>query len=95
VREDIYPHLHSFALDDNIAMEKVLDNDSIYNLFHLPLSIVAHQELHDLRDELNEITITNQHGSWILKGSSPTFSTKRIYRELIGTHNVPAAILDI
>jgi hypothetical protein len=38
-------------------MEKVLDNDSIYNLFHLPLSTVAHQELHDLQNELNEITV--------------------------------------
>jgi hypothetical protein len=76
-------------------MEKVLDNDSIYNLFHLPLSTVAHQELHDLQNELNEITVIDQHDSWILQGSNATFSTKRIYRELIGTHDVPAAILDI
>jgi hypothetical protein len=76
-------------------MEKALDNDSIYNLFQLPLSTVAHQELHVLQEEINEITVSNQHDSWVLQGSNRTFSTKRIYIELVWTHDTPAAILHI
>jgi hypothetical protein len=66
-----------------LSMEKALDNDSIYNLFQLPQSTVAHQELHDLQEEINEITVSNQHDSWVLQGSNRTFSTKRIYIELV------------
>jgi hypothetical protein len=68
-------------------MEKALTAASMYELFHLPSSTVSHQELHELQSKMNEVTVSNQHDSWILQGTNSTFSTKSIYKELIGTHD--------
>jgi hypothetical protein len=68
---------------------------SIYNLFQLPLSNIAHQELQELRIELEEATTSNLVDSWNFQWSNPRYSTKKVYRQLIGEHYTHPAILDI
>jgi hypothetical protein len=47
IRQDIYiyPHLHSFAKTHNITIDKTIEetNDNIYDIFHLHLIIVSHE----------------------------------------------------
>jgi hypothetical protein len=45
IAELTYPHLHSFAKEPNNNVSKAINETNIYNLFHLPLSHSAHQEL--------------------------------------------------
>jgi hypothetical protein len=45
IAEYTYPHLHYFAKEPNSTVSKALNEANIYNLFHLPLSHLAHQEL--------------------------------------------------
>jgi hypothetical protein len=89
-----YPHLHSFALNKDI-FERALAEDSIYNLFQLPLSIEARNELHNLQEEINDIELSSQPESWDFTWSNATFSTKNSYRALIGEHHPLEPILDI
>jgi hypothetical protein len=62
--ESTYPHLHSFAKDPSNNVSKALNEANINNLFHLPLSHIAHQELQELRTELVDATTGNLVDSW-------------------------------
>jgi hypothetical protein len=93
--ETLYPHLHSYAKNENITLNQAINEESLYNLFHLPLSVIAHQELHDLQDDLNDLSTTNQNDTWNLRTSNKNFSTKKIYRASIGDHDKLAALTDI
>jgi hypothetical protein len=77
IAESTYSHLHSFAKDPNINVSKVLNEANIYNLFHLPLSHIAHQELQEPRTELADATTGNLVYSWNFKWSNPIYSTKK------------------
>jgi hypothetical protein len=74
-------------------VSKALNEANIYNLFHLPLSHIAHQELQDLRSELDDANTGNIVDSWNFEWSNPVYSTKKNYR--IGEHYTHPAILDI
>ena len=91
-----YPHLHSYAKNENISMKEALiaNNLDFYDLFQLPLSLVAHEELRSLREDINAIEQEDTHDVWILD-SGPVFSAKKIYRSLIGIHPTHKKILDI
>ena len=74
-----YPHLYPFAKNDNISMQRAIQISSanIYELFHLPLSIIAHEELHQLRMEL-ELTDTSQEPDhWTLQDGSASYITRK------------------
>ena len=58
--------------------------ENIYNLFQLPLSIVAHQQLHRLLDQLNDISEYNDSDKWNFNWGSNTHMTKKIYNFLMG-----------
>jgi hypothetical protein len=49
-RDEEYPHLFSFAKDKSIPIDNAWNaqNDSLYDIFHLPLSTIAHEEFHSL-----------------------------------------------
>jgi hypothetical protein len=58
--------LHSFARNQKITIGKAVEarNENIYDIFHLPLSTVAHEELHNLEQEFLELNITDEHDIW-------------------------------
>jgi hypothetical protein len=95
IAELTYPHLHSFAKEPNSNVYKALNETNIYNLFQLPLSHIAHQELQDLRIDLENATTDNSVDAWNFEWSSPIYSTKKVYRQLIGEHHTHPVILDI
>jgi hypothetical protein len=92
--EITYPHLFSYAKNAYITMEKAMNGGSLYKLFHLPLSAIAHQEFHLLQNDIENIHLTTDHDAWILNGNATGYSTKILYIELIGEHPTPPAILD-
>ena len=63
-------------------------------MFHLPLSTVAHEELHNLEQELLDLSITAMDDIWSFNWGS-NFSTKKVYKELIGNHSPPDCITTI
>jgi hypothetical protein len=95
IAEYTYPHLHSFAKEPNSNVSKALNEANIYNLFHLPLSHIAHQELQDHRADLDDAITGSTVDTWSFEWSNPMYSTKKVYRQLIGEHHTHPAILDI
>jgi hypothetical protein len=57
------PQLFSFAKDKNQNMASVhnISNESIYDMFHLPLSVMAHQQLHRLYEEIQNIQFSEEY----------------------------------
>jgi hypothetical protein len=86
-RENTYPHLFSFARCQYITIDKAMTtvDDNIYNMFTLPLSAKAHDELIDLQEEIHDITPNDNHDRWKLPWGK-YLSTKKAYRALIGEH---------
>ena len=82
-----YPYLLSYAKNENISMRDAIqaNNSDFYELFQLPLSIIAHEELHSRRDDINDTEQESEHDIWTLD-SGPVFSAKKIYRTLVGIH---------
>jgi hypothetical protein len=50
IRQEFYLHMHSFARNQSITIYKTYgaNNENIYDMFHVLLSTVAHEELHNL-----------------------------------------------
>jgi hypothetical protein len=67
IREEDLPHLPSFAKNKHIIVLEAWNknNEDLYDLFNLPLSITAHEEFHTLQDELNSLNITTEHDRWV------------------------------
>jgi hypothetical protein len=55
----IYPHLHSCAINQEIKLSAVLNEESIQNLFHLPLSDEAFTKFTELELFLQTLNTTN------------------------------------
>jgi hypothetical protein len=96
IREDDYPHLYSFAKDPSISIQKARNmiSENIYDLFNLPLSMVAQAELDDLQNEAHEMIPSQNNDEWSFSWGNK-FSTSKLYRVLIGDHDIPNPILDI
>jgi hypothetical protein len=41
-----------------------INNENVYDMFHLPLSTIAHEELHNLEQEFTDLEITGDHDIW-------------------------------
>ena len=61
--------------------------ENIYELFPLPLSIVAHKHLHSLSDQLSNIRDHNGNDKWIFQWGNNIHMTKKIYNFLMGHHD--------
>ena len=93
VREK-YPHLLSFAKDHDSALQNFQnpDEEEIYNHFHLPLSLIADQELADLIGTLHYWSANNDLSSgdtWSFDWNGK-YSARRVYEKLDPHDKAPA-----
>jgi hypothetical protein len=66
IRQEEYPHLFFFAKNKEISFADAYSNNngSIYNLFHLPLSTVAHEELLSLQNDMHDQELNGENDIW-------------------------------
>jgi hypothetical protein len=97
IRKEDMPHLFSFAKGESMSISKTLNylHNDMYEMFKLPLSTIAHDQLHDLQEELHNLTISLENDQWSLIWGGNLYSIKNIYIELMGEHIIPKPILDI
>jgi hypothetical protein len=41
-----------------------LTNENCYNMFHLPLSTITHEQLHELEHQIAGINLSEHHDKW-------------------------------
>ena len=89
-----YPHLFSFAKDHDSTLQNFQnpDEEEIYNYFHLPLSLIADQELTELIGTLKQWSTNNDfstHDSWSFDWNGKYFA-RRVYEKLDPHDKAPA-----
>jgi hypothetical protein len=82
------PHLHSFAINQEIKLSKVLNEESFQNLFHLPLSEEAFSQFSELELFLQTLNTTNSPDTWSYIWGSKEYSSKKAYKHFTGSSAV-------
>ena len=78
------PELHSFAKNKAITLKKVYHQNEISNLFHLPLSVEAYAQLHQIVHMIQNLNLTEDNYSWSYIWGSSLFSSSKAYKALVG-----------
>lgn len=79
-----YPELFSFAKSKSTILAEAVTMDNLLELFNLPLSQQAFQQLNQLQQDLQQLTINDQADSWTCMWNSGKFSVARAYKQLSG-----------
>ena len=63
IREYDMPHLFSFARDQNVnvAVTRNISMEQLYDLFQLPLSVITHDQMHNLFKNIQTIQFNDAH----------------------------------
>jgi hypothetical protein len=64
-------------------------------MFHLPLSVVAHDGLHDLQEKIHTININDGIMNAIYWRGGSYFYTRKVYGVIIGQHDTPRPFMSI
>ena len=83
-----FPELFSFAKLKDISLSGAAAAQSLNTLFHLPLSESAFQQLIVLACDLQDAVFSEEKDVWSYIWGSFQFSSSKIYRHLIGSHNI-------
>jgi hypothetical protein len=72
--EQAYPELYSYAKNKRLKVSDACQFTELHELFHLPLSIEAYQQLHELSLLLNDLNILEgSHDTWSYIWNSSLF----------------------
>ena len=79
-----YPKLFSFARNTRISLRFALEVEGSNNLFHLPISDIALQQLTSLAQELSTLQESSDPDIWSYIWGPPYFSSSKAYKHLTG-----------
>jgi len=80
-----FPRIASFSKSEHVSVQQVMQTQDMEDMFHLPLSVQALEELNDLQTVIQEVTYdANQDDKWQpLWGIN--FSARKYYEHIYGT----------
>jgi hypothetical protein len=87
VLQQTFPELFSYCKDGRISVYVAKLEATIVNLFHLPLSTKVYQQFLDLDTLVQNLHLTTQSVHWSYIWGSPSFSSRKAYKSLIGSHS--------
>jgi hypothetical protein len=76
-----YPRIFSYVLDDKLTAEEVYAIDDITQLFHLPLSSQAYEELQELSFQMRRNPLSVGNDSWVYVWGS-TYTASKYYKHI-------------
>jgi len=79
-----YPELYSFVNNKDISLKSVMEAQGPAELFHLPISDVAHQQLISLAEDQATIQDSMEFDYWSYIWGSSFFSSAKAYTHLTG-----------
>lgn len=90
---EIFPHAHSFARNKLVTVHTAFTHEEFSDLFTLPLSQVAFQQLTSIQQKMNAITLEEQvNDTWTYFGTNSKFKSAGFYRKIMGHHIIDPAI---
>lgn len=82
-----YPELYSFARNKEISVARVWAIQDLSDLFHLPLSSEAFQQLQIMQSFKDHFPLTNSQDIWVSQWGD--FLVKRTYNFQLGHRHIP------
>ena len=73
------PHLFSFALNQDISVQMAVNYDTVEDLFLLPLSEEAYQELGTFQELVHSVNLTNAKDEWVYSWGKD-YSVSKAYK---------------
>lgn len=89
--QQAFPELFSFAKQKNISVQSAKLINDLDQLFRLPLSRIAFEQLQILLEALELYANSQEPDNWTYIWGSHLFSASKAYRHLTGTTLVPAS----
>lgn len=77
-----FPELYSFAKIKTITFSSVMNEDSLQNLFHLPLSEEAFSQFTQLQNLMVSFHFIDAKDTWGYNWGSNFFSSSKVYKQL-------------
>ena len=79
-----FPELYSFARNVNISLRAASEAQDPSQLFHIPVSEIALQQLLALAQDISTLPETDDKDIWSYIWGSPFFSSSKAYKHLTG-----------
>jgi hypothetical protein len=79
-----YPELHSFAKKKDICLANAITALETFNLFHLPLSVQAFEQLQLLEQCFASQVLIQGPDKWTYIWGNSNYSSSKAYKHLIG-----------
>jgi len=84
-----FPQAFSYAKNKNITVRKAFSFSSINDLFNLPVSQQAFEQLELLQREMDNLTLEpNNKDVWSYSGGNIKYQSAKAYRKLLGHQSV-------
>ena len=85
------PQLFSFSKDQDITIKEACSvaNEGIYDNFHLPLSMVAANQINDLEDMIEYCIGSEIDDKWIVLGDQKSYSSGKAYAHMSPKDKAP------
>jgi hypothetical protein len=85
-----YPKLHSFAINEDISLATIHNEDALQDIFHLPLS-KAYTQFCELEMFMNILPESHHPDTWKYIWGGREYSSQKAYKHLIGSSATHAA----
>jgi hypothetical protein len=79
-----FPQLHSFAKSDSITLRAVMKTEDFEDLFNLPLSEIAYEQICELIIFLQGLPVSEQNDKWSYIWGNDTYTVSKAYDHLMG-----------
>lgn len=83
-----FPELFSFTSKPSISLHQAALLNDISSLFNLPLLVQAFEQFHQINEIISSFHPSVEHDVWHYIWGNSTFSSKKAYRQLIGSRKV-------
>jgi hypothetical protein len=80
--------LYSFAKKPDISLQVAALSNPSASMFNLPLSIEAFEQFQQVESLLQNLQLSDGKDTWFYIWGNTTFSSRKAYRQLIGTCSV-------
>lgn len=77
-----WPHLFSFAKNQQLSILDLWQTDDLTEHFHLPLSEEAYEQFQELEQFLQDLTITTEYDQWQLPVGANCYKVSTVYKLL-------------
>jgi hypothetical protein len=92
ILEHEFPRSYFFVKNKSISVSKAFSFHAVTEMFHLPLSQTAFDQVQTLQQMMQATELSNDEDIWVYTRGATKFSSSTMYKKLIGHHPTDLAL---